>query len=162
MKSTIGAITRNWYGKRHSEPLASFLTKGRRCNARLPQTLLCNGSARHGETHDLVGSWAVKIARNFTGRRCNSFEADLWARTSTRRRAMLCPVLARLPFGVAILMPGAEPLSEAEAEHLRATRDFPDWDYVPPDDGEPFEYKASDWGDCQTVGLLRWIIRHRH
>jgi hypothetical protein len=93
-----------------------------------------------------VGSWAAKIARNGTGRRCNSFEADLWARTSARRRAMLCPVLARLPFGVAILMPCAEPLSEDEADHLRATRGFPDWDYVPPDESEPFEYKASDWG----------------
>jgi glutamine amidotransferase PdxT len=70
-----------------------------------------------------VGSWAVKIARNGTGRRCNSFEADLWARTSARRRAILCPVLARLPFGVAILMPRAEPLSEDEADHLRATRE---------------------------------------
>ena len=59
---------------------------------------------------------------------------------------MLCPVLARLPFGVAILMPRAEPLSEAEADHLRATRGFPDWDYVPPDESEPFDYKASDWG----------------
>ena len=62
------------------------------------------------------------------------------------RRAMLCPVLARLPFGVAILMPCAEPLSEDEADHLRAMRGFPDWDYVPPDESEPFEYKASDWG----------------
>ena len=69
---------------------------------------------------------------------------------------MLCPVLARLPFGVAILMPRAEPLSEAEADHLRATRGFPDWDYVPPDEGEPFEYKASDWGrlpDGRLVAL---------
>src|SRR5215831_13693340 len=53
MKSMIGAITRNWYGRRHSEPLASFLTKGRCRNARLPQISLCNGPARHGETHDL-------------------------------------------------------------------------------------------------------------
>jgi hypothetical protein len=53
MKSMIGVITRNWYGRRHSEPLASFLTKGRCSNARLPQISLCNGPARHGETHDL-------------------------------------------------------------------------------------------------------------
>jgi hypothetical protein len=33
---------------------------------------------------------------------------------------------------------------------------FPDWDYVPPDDTCPFEYKASDWGrlpDGQLVAL---------
>jgi hypothetical protein len=65
-------------------------------------------------------------------------------------------VLARLHFGVAILMPRAEPLSEAEADHLRATCGFPDWDYVPPNESEPFEYKASDWGrlpDGRLVAL---------
>jgi hypothetical protein len=82
----------------------------------------------------------VKIARNGTGRRCNSFEADLWARTTARPRAMLCPVLARLPFGLAVVMPRAVPLSEDEADHLRATDGFPDWDYLPPDEGAPFEY----------------------
>jgi hypothetical protein len=29
------------------------------------------------------------------------------------------------------------------------TDGFPDWDYVPPDDTSPFEYKASDWGWLQ-------------
>ena len=69
---------------------------------------------------------------------------------------MLCPVLARLPFGFAILLPRAQPLSEDEAEHLRATRGFPDWGYVPPDNECPFEYKASDWGllsDGRLVAL---------
>ena len=23
---------------------------------------------------------------------------------------------------------------------------FPDWDYMPGEEGQPFEYKASDWG----------------
>ena len=103
-----------------------------------------------------IGPWALKVARNAAGRRCNRFEADLWARTSARRRAMLCPVLARLAFDLAIVMQRAEPLSEDEAGHLRATRGFPDWDYVPPDEGEPFEYKASDWGrlpDGRIVAL---------
>jgi hypothetical protein len=103
-----------------------------------------------------VGPWALKVARNATGRRCNRFEADLWARTTPARRDMLCPVLARLPFGLAICMPRAQPLSEDEAEHLRKARGFPDWDYVPPDEGEPFEYKASDWGwlpDGRLVAL---------
>ena len=69
---------------------------------------------------------------------------------------MLCPVLARLPFSFAVLMPRAQPLSEDEAKHLRATRGFPDWDYVPPDDECPFEHKASDWGrlpDGRLVAL---------
>ena len=49
------------------------------------------------------------------------------------------------------------PLSEDEAEGLRATRGFPDWDYGPPDyDDYPFEPKASDWGrlpDGRLVAL---------
>jgi hypothetical protein len=101
-----------------------------------------------------IGPWAVKIARNDTGRRCNSFEAELWARTTARRRAMLCPVLACLPFGLALVMQRAVPLSEDDAGHLRATRGFPDWDYVPPDDECPFEPKACDWGRLSDGRLV--------
>src|SRR5216684_880031 len=104
-----------------------------------------------------VGAWAAKIARNAAGRRCNLFEADLWARTTEARRNMLCPVLACLPFGVGLIMHRAEPLSEDEADRLRTEDGFPDWDYMPPDDeGHPFEYKASDWGrlpDGRLVAL---------
>jgi hypothetical protein len=69
---------------------------------------------------------------------------------------MLCPLLARLPFGLAIIMQRAQPLSEDEAERLRNTRGFPDWDYVPPGNECPFEFKASDWGllpDGRLVAL---------
>ena len=70
---------------------------------------------------------------------------------------MLCPVLACLPFGLAIVMQRAQPLSEDEAKRLRSTRGFSDWDYMPPDDDEcPFEPKASDWGrlpDGRLVAL---------
>jgi hypothetical protein len=103
-----------------------------------------------------LGPWALKLARNATGRRCNRFEADLWARTTEARRNMLCPVLACLPFGVGLLMPRAKPLSEDECQHLKSTDGFPDWDYVPPDEGHPFEHKASDWGrlpDGRLVAL---------
>ena len=53
-------------------------------------------------------------------------------------------------------MPPAQPLAEDEVEHLKNTRGFPDWDYVPPDDNCPFEPKASDWGwlpDGRLVAL---------
>jgi len=59
---------------------------------------------------------------------------------------MLCPIIAALPYGLAIVMRRAAPLSEAEKDYLIETDGFPDWDYVPPDDTAPFEYKASDWG----------------
>src|SRR5262249_53169194 len=74
---------------------------------------------------------------------------------------MLCPVLARFPFGLAVVMQRAQPLSEDKAERLRNTRGFPDWDYVPPDDECPFEFKASDWGDCQMADSLRWTIQRQ-
>src|SRR5262249_39174972 len=48
-----------------------------------------------------------------------------------------------LPFGLAVLMPRAQPLTEDEAARLRKTRGFPDWDYVPPDDGCPFDTDFS-------------------
>jgi hypothetical protein len=51
-----------------------------------------------------------------------------------------------MPLGIALLMPRAQPLSENEKRCLMDTDEFPDWDYVPPDETEPFEYKASDWG----------------
>jgi hypothetical protein len=93
-----------------------------------------------------IGIWAFKVARNATGRRCNRFEAELWARTTSARRNMLCPVVGQLPFGLGIIMRRAEPLSKQEHHRLLDCDGFPDWDYVPPDDTCPFEYKASDWG----------------
>lgn len=74
------------------------------------------------------------------------FEADLYKRVGARRRAMLCPVLWCSPGGRLLLMRAACPLTEHEHDHLIETDGFPDWDYVPPDETEPFEYKASDWG----------------
>jgi hypothetical protein len=102
----------------------------------------------HGRTRVVlcVGPYAIKFAKGERGRRCNKYEAALWARTTAARRAMLCPVLATLPYGVALVMRRAVPLTEAEKDHLITTDGFPDWDYVPPDETSPFEYKASDWG----------------
>jgi hypothetical protein len=51
-------------------------------------------------------------------------------------------------------MQRAEPLSEHEAQRLREEDGFPDWDYAPPDEPAPFEYKASDWGRLSDGGLV--------
>lgn len=40
----------------------------------------------------------------------------------------------------------AKPLSTAERDHLWNTDGFPDWDYMPGEDSEPFEWKPGDWG----------------
>ncbi|HEY5379990.1 MAG TPA: hypothetical protein VIJ78_10705 [Pseudolabrys sp.] len=91
-------------------------------------------------------SYAIKIAKGARGRACNVYERDLWKRTTESRRRMLCPILAVVPFGIAVVMPRALPLTEDEKNFLIDTDGFPDWDYVPPDETSPFEYKASDWG----------------
>lgn len=115
------------------------------------------GISRTGTTRLVVviGPWALKFARNARGRRCNSYEARLFREVDARRRAMLCPVL-RCPKGDWLLvMATAIPLTEAEKDRLIDADGFPDWDYFPGEDGEPFEYKASDWGwfDGRLVAL---------
>lgn len=102
----------------------------------------------HGTTREVLclGAYAIKIGKGKRGRCCNLFEAALWMRTTEARRKMLCPILATMSFGVALLMQRAKPPSEEEKTHLIHTDGFPDWDYVPPDETAPFEYKASDWG----------------
>jgi hypothetical protein len=40
----------------------------------------------------VVGRWAMKFARSARGRRCNRYEANLFASVDERRRSMLCPV----------------------------------------------------------------------
>jgi hypothetical protein len=107
-----------------------------------------------------IGPWAIKIARNATGRRCNRGEADRWERTQTNpaRRAMLCPVQMRLSYGIALIMQRAQPLSEAEADHLLETGGFPDWDYMPPDDeGHPFEHRHPIGAGCRMAAWLHSI-----
>ncbi len=94
----------------------------------------------------LAGPWALKIARGARGRRCNRYEADLFRIVDDRRREMLCPVLWRAPGSWLIVMMRAAPLSEMEKDQLIDTDGFPDWDYMPGEDSEPFEYKATDWG----------------
>jgi hypothetical protein len=104
-----------------------------------------------------LGAWAIKFARDATGRRCNRFEIELWNRATAVRRAMLCPILMGFPFGLGVVMQRAKSITEDEAQQLMDADAFPDWDYMPPEDeGCPFEYKASDWGrlpDGRLVAL---------
>ena len=112
---------------------------------------------RQGTTRTVVviGSLALKFSRGERGRLCNRFEADLFKRVNQRRRDMLCPVLWCAPFAIFLIVRAATPLTEAERNELWASDGFPDWDYVPPDEGQPFEWKPSDWGwlDGRLVAL---------
>ena len=62
---------------------------------------------------------------------------------------MLCPVRWCLRNGDLLVMAAARPLTETERDELLLSTGFPDWDYQPGEDSEPFEHKASDWGWLQ-------------
>ncbi|WMT78875.1 hypothetical protein [Bradyrhizobium sp. Ash2021] len=115
------------------------------------------GISRTGTTRLvlIVGPWAVKFARDARGRRCNQYEANLFASVDERRRAMLCPVRWCGARGWLLVMTAAIPLTEIEKDGLIDSDGFPDWDYFPGEDRQPFEYKASDWGriDGRLVAL---------
>jgi hypothetical protein len=94
----------------------------------------------------IVGPWAIKLARGASGRRCNLYEANLFRTVDDRRRAMLCPVHWCSGDGQVLVMASARTLSAADHEELLDNDGFPDWDYMPGEDGQPFEFKVSDWG----------------
>jgi hypothetical protein len=79
-----------------------------------------------------------------------SFARMLWTNlfriVDQRRRGMLCPVRWYARGGWLLVMAAAIPLTEIEKDRLKASNGFPDWDYMPGEEGQPFEHKASDWG----------------
>ncbi len=102
----------------------------------------------------VIEPWAFKFARGPRGRRCNKYEAELFKTVDARRRAMLCPVRWCSRGGRVLVAASARPLSKADREHLLDTHGFPDWDYRPGEESEPFEYKASDWGRLKDGRLV--------
>jgi hypothetical protein len=90
----------------------------------------------------VVGPWAFKFARGPRGRRCNKYEADLFKTVDDRRRAIAWSSSGGGP----LVMASAQPLTASDHENLLDSDGFPDWDYMPGEDGDPFEPKASDWG----------------
>jgi hypothetical protein len=94
----------------------------------------------------IIGPWAFKFARGERGRRCNLHEAKLFRTSSEGRREMLCPVRWCSRKGFLLVMQSAIPLDPADHLDLHERDAFPDWDYMPGEDGDPFEPKASDWG----------------
>jgi len=93
----------------------------------------------------VVGAWALKVARDAQGRRCNLYEAKLFAAVDVRGRELLWPVRGCSGGGWLLVMAAAKPRAEDDHRDLLDLDDFPDWDYRPDEDGAPFEYKASDW-----------------
>jgi len=73
---------------------------------------------------------------------------------------MLCPIIAALPYGLAIVMRRAAPLSEAEKDYLIETDGFPDWVTFHPMTQHLSSTRHRIGGDLRG-GLLHWIILHR-
>ena len=93
----------------------------------------------------VIGRYAFKFARNERGRVSNLYEATLYRNVNATRRALLCPVLWVSRKGAVQIMRAAKP--PAETMRLEEYGDVVDvWDYMPGEDGCPFEPKASDWG----------------
>jgi hypothetical protein len=104
----------------------------------------------------VAGPWAFKLARGERGRRCSKYEAELFKNVDDRRREMLCRVRWCSNAGRVLIMDAAQPLTESDHANLLDRDEFPDWDYMPEEDedGEPFEYKASDWGRLKDGSLV--------
>ena len=77
-----------------------------------------------------------------------SFEADLYKRSSQDRRALLCTPLWCSTYGSILVMRRAQPVTESEFAAWGALRRaVRAWDYGRGRDDEyPFVPKASDWG----------------
>jgi len=92
----------------------------------------------------VIGPLAFKFARDKRGRASNLYEAKLYRTSDATRRTLLCPALWVSPRGCLLVMRAAQPLTELtddDYEHAWQT-----WDYMPGEDGCPFEPKACDWG----------------
>ena len=93
----------------------------------------------------VCGSIAIKVPRlrRFrAGARANREEARLWREGWQRYYPELCPVLACLPFGVALVMPAVRIMSPDEFRAFRNSAAYPD--HVP--DPELYEGKGGEWG----------------
>jgi len=97
----------------------------------------------------LAEKWAFKVPRNWVGLRCNREENRHWRNVPDENRAMLCPVVFHLPFGLLTVMLRAEPLSEQDAEMangLDMPEHFPFWHPIASYKAPVFEHNASNWG----------------
>ena len=93
-----------------------------------------------GSTRTVVtfGRLAFKFGRGKNGMRCNQHEADLYRRSSARRRSMLCPVLwCSRPAFVSIMRRATTPVTKGALDERKGVA-WLEWDYGPGDDGLPF------------------------
>jgi len=94
----------------------------------------------------ICGRYALKLPRLrrfWAGARANAEEARIWREGWQRRYPELCPVVACLPFGIALVMPAVRIMTQAEFARFCASGEKPD--HYP--DPELYEDKLGEWGD---------------
>ena len=93
----------------------------------------------------VLGPLAIKVPRLRrlrAGLRANREERRIWHEGWQRFFPELCPVIASLPFGVALVMPAVEIMSAQQFAAYKASGKLPDYDPDP----ELYEDKPWDWG----------------
>ena len=101
---------------------------------------------RGGQRRTFVcGRFAIKIPRLHrfrAGARANREEARIWREGWQRFYPELCPVLACLPFGAALVMPAVRIMSRPELDAFIQSDEHPE--HSP--DPELYEDKPGEWG----------------
>ena len=93
----------------------------------------------------VCGGIAIKfprLRRLRAGARANREEARIWREGWGHFYTELCPVLACLPFGAALVMPAVRIMSADEFDVFRRSDAYPDHDPDP----ELYEGKLGEWG----------------
>ena len=102
--------------------------------------------ARGSQRRTLIcGRFALKLPRLNRvreGMRANREEARIWREGWQRRYRELCPVIACLPFGIALVMPAVRIMTRDEFDRFVASEAHPD--HCP--DPELYEDKYGEWG----------------
>jgi hypothetical protein len=96
----------------------------------------------------VCGGIAIKVPRLHrlrAGARANREEARIWREGWQRFYPELCPVLACLPFGIALVMPAVRIMSPDEFDAFCNSGASPD--HYP--DPELYEGKLGEWGYLQ-------------
>jgi hypothetical protein len=100
------------------------------------------GSQRRTLVWGRVAIKVPRLARFRAGARANRTEARIWREGWQRFYPELCPVIACLPFGLALIMPAVRIMSPDELQAFRDSEAHPAHDPDP----ELYESKLGEWG----------------
>jgi hypothetical protein len=101
-----------------------------------------SGSQRFAIVCGPIAIKLPRLSRLRQGMRANRMETRIWREGWQRKYPELCPVLAGLPFGIALIMPAVRTMSPLELQAFRDSGAFPDHDPDP----ELYESKGGEWG----------------